>query len=211
MLPLACAAWLGNYPAHAGTSQTSERAATPRLTVRIYGFPELPMSLIKEAAAEARRMLEGTKIQFTWLDCVRPELAESCMGPGVLTDLDVRIIPTALPQATEAALGFTAVESETSAAAFIFYDRVSALQSRTRPPATVLGRVLAHEIGHMLLPAGGHCDVGLMRGQWSAADLAVTSLATLGIPKRSMQSMRREAFLRMLLANRSAEKLRAGI
>jgi DDE superfamily endonuclease len=36
--------------------------------------------------------------------------------------------------------------------------------------AAVLGHVLAHEIGHILLGHNGHADEGLMKATWSAAE-----------------------------------------
>jgi hypothetical protein len=47
---------------------------------------------------------------------------------------------------------------------YLFWDRIVALGRRNHVrPDRVLGRVLAHEIGHHLLPAKGHSAVGVMR------------------------------------------------
>jgi hypothetical protein len=37
--------------------------------------------------------------------------------------------------------------------------------------ATLLGRAIAHEIGHLLLASSRHAAVGLMRPEWSIAEL----------------------------------------
>ena len=48
--------------------------------------------------------------------------------------------------------------------AYIFCERVAALAPRAETSfATILGRVLAHEVGHLLLPGQGHAVVGIMR------------------------------------------------
>ena len=36
---------------------------------------------------------------------------------------------------------------------------------------TVLGHVIAHEVGHLLLATASHSPTGLMRGEWDAAQL----------------------------------------
>jgi len=48
--------------------------------------------------------------------------------------------------------------------AYVFYDRIEALNARSlRGPASVLGDVMAHELGHLLLSPPGHSVDGIMR------------------------------------------------
>ena len=48
--------------------------------------------------------------------------------------------------------------------AHVFYDRIEALNARSRrSPASVLGDVMAHELGHLLLSPPGHSVDGIMR------------------------------------------------
>jgi hypothetical protein len=55
--------------------------------------------------------------------------------------------------------------------AYIFYPRIAfAALRRFRQVGTVLGMVIAHEVGHLLLPKDSHSSVGIMR-----ADLELTS------------------------------------
>jgi hypothetical protein len=110
-------------------------------------------------------------------------------------NLTVRFLPKALPQASGSALGI-ADPSDNYAAAFLFYDRILALRTEKRLLFPMFGRVLAHEITHLLLPNEAHSDSGLMRGQWNTADLTVTSTACLGLSARSGQLMYQEALRR---------------
>jgi hypothetical protein len=57
---------------------------------------------------------------------------------------------------------------------YVFYDRVKQLaRTRQLPLGTILGRVLAHEVGHHVLPGQGHARWGIMRDivddQWPGA------------------------------------------
>jgi hypothetical protein len=107
--------------------------------------------------------------------------------------LIVRPIPKALSQASASALGITD-STDACAAAFVFYDRVLALRtSTTRLLPVILGRVIAHELTHLLLPEEDHSELGLMRGQWTADDLRTTSLAFLGLSRRSVELMETSA------------------
>ena len=54
---------------------------------------------------------------------------------------------------------------------YILYDRVETVaRNADADVATVLGHAMAHEIGHLLLPAG-HSLSGLMGADWDANDL----------------------------------------
>jgi hypothetical protein len=102
-----------------------------------------------------------------------------------------------LPQASARALGISGSSAE-YATAFIFCDRILALRTHTHLLPAMLGRVLAHEIRHLLLPQANHTGFGLMRSQWNADDLLFTSVACLGLSGRSVQLMHREVLRRMV-------------
>jgi hypothetical protein len=51
--------------------------------------------------------------------------------------------------------------------AYIFYDHIAAYAMQTTTPFTrVLGVVIAHEVGHLLLPDFSHTSAGIMRATW---------------------------------------------
>lgn len=159
----------------AGKPASPARDNVPRLTVRVYAFPGLSSSLLAVAEVEAARLLRGVPID--WLNCTAPR---ACSSPESPADLTVRILPKALPSATSSALGMASWSGDRGGA-FIFYDRAIALRTASRLLPHILGRVMAHEITHLLLGWDSHSDVGLMRGQWTADDLRFDSLACLGL------------------------------
>jgi hypothetical protein len=171
--------------------------STPTLKVFVYSFPELSHSVIQGAESEAERMLRPVRIDLNWIDCTSRVLSASCWSPQVPTDLIIRFLPKALPQVSARAVGISGSSAD-YATAFIFYERILALRTHTHLLPAMLGRVLAHEITHLLLPQEDHSEFGLMRGQWSADDLRVTSTACLGLSARSAQLMHREALRRMI-------------
>jgi hypothetical protein len=150
-------------------------------------------------------MLRPVSIELKWIDCTRRVVPAACMSPQLPADLIVRILAKALPKVSTAALGITD-SSDCYAAAFVFYDRIVELQTHTRWLPTMLGRVIAHEIGHLLLPQQDHSELGLMRGLWAATDLQFTSFMCLGLPTKSVQSMHKEALRRVLNAHSRIEK-----
>jgi hypothetical protein len=192
--------WLAGLPT-VGTAAEIPLAtqSTPELTIRVYGFPGLSTGILPEAYAEAERLLRPVSIRMNWVDCTSPVLSIECTSHQLPTDLTVRVVATALPPATRWALGLAAWSGD-QAAAFIFYDRVVALRTSNRFLPSILGRVMAHEITHLLLGSQSHSEIGLMRGQWNADDLRTVNSAWLGLPVRSVQFMQQEALRRVLIA-----------
>lgn len=171
--------------------------STPTLRVFVYSFPGSFPPALGVAESEAARLLRPAQIELKWIDCTSRVLPAVCESPHASTDLIVRFLPKALPQTSAAALGMATFSTD-YATAFIFYNRVLALRNFQRPLPFILGRVLAHEITHLLLPHENHNGFGLMRGEWSADDLSMTSTARLGLSVRSAQLIHREALRRML-------------
>jgi hypothetical protein len=65
-------------------------------------------------------------------------------------------------------------------AVYVFYDQVTGFSNVQRMDAAlVLGTVIAHEIGHLLVRADGHSAEGLMRGSLNASDWHRASLGFL--------------------------------
>jgi hypothetical protein len=68
----------------------------------------------------------------------------------------------------EDAIGMAATTpTDNGRIAYVFYDRlqIDPLQSDDSNVAA-LAFVMAHEIGHLLLPYGSHSETGVMRGRW---------------------------------------------
>jgi hypothetical protein len=181
------------------TESSRDDNSTPRLTVRVYSFAGLSPWLLEASEIQAARLLRNVPIHLNWVNCTTRSVPAACMSNLAPTDLIVRVLAKALPQASENALGIAGSKRE-DAIAFIFYDRIVALRTQARPLPAIVGRVLAHEIVHVLLPDEAHSDFGLMRGQWSADDLRTDSSACMGLPAVSVQLMQKEAVRRVLSA-----------
>lgn len=173
---------------------------TPEISVSVYSFPGFSSWALETAEAEAALILQPTAIKLNWIDCASAAAAARCLSPHAGTDFIVRVVPKALPIASSKALGI-AGSSTGYSTAFIFFDRVLAVRKPPTSPAVVLGRVLAHEIVHLLLPHEPHADDGLMRGMWSEDDLRFASAACFGVPARSIRLIRREALRRALASS----------
>ena len=145
------------------------------LTVRLYntsGIPSLEL-------VAARRAVEAT-FQDTGLDlivrhcgpAVSPEEAgDQCTESLKPLEVVVRVIkapafnPTLHPEAYGVA--YLVKETERGWLATAFSDRIAGAATRVGVDAgTLLGLVIAHEVGHLLLGSKYHSWNGVMRADW---------------------------------------------
>ena len=152
-------------------------SAEPRaaLTVRLYNTSDIPAPEL----LAARRAIDAT-FQDTGLDlivrhCGRPVLPEDSVDPCSESlkplEMVVRIIdaPADNPAIQSEACGVAYVLKETDRGwlATAFSDRVANAATRVGVDAgTLLGLVIAHELGHLLLGSGYHGWNGVMRADW---------------------------------------------
>jgi hypothetical protein len=138
------------------------------LVVRIYDAYDVPSHHLAKARSTVERILmSGAGVAVTWPACP----CVSSVGSG---ELVIRIAG-ASSVSPAGALGFSFVDvgSDTSTLATVFADRVSAMAALAGiDQGELLGRVIAHEIAHLLIGTNHHSARGLMRGAWKAGELA---------------------------------------
>jgi len=142
------------------------------ITLRVYDYVHVNRPALLAAENEAAAILAEAGVQARWVDC-RTSPAEmdsypDCQWARQATDFELRVLPDAMvdsrakwQDALGAAYEFGGLSSYI---ANVFYDRVNSLSGGGRAPlAVMLGRAMAHEIGHLLLGANSHSRTGIMR------------------------------------------------
>lgn len=146
-----------------------------RLVVRVYDMIGLMPRFVSHAVADAGRILRRANVDAKWRTCTRGDGgAPSCAAPDHGRALVIRLVRSPAEDPNPRALGRALIDPLTASGtlATVFVDRIEALARAGRAdPARVTGRVIAHEIGHLLLGADTHTDSGLMRGLWTLKDL----------------------------------------
>ena len=144
----------------------------PQISVRMYDAFGMPSAQRREAESTARAILAQAAIAVIWFDCValaRVEPASGvCAQPLGPLDLVVRLV-AARSEPGPAVLGTALISPQQNLSCFatVFADSVVATTRRARTQfGRLLGRVIAHEIGHLLLGSSSHSQHGLMRAAW---------------------------------------------
>jgi len=166
------------------------RADDARVVVRIYDTGTGASAMRAAAIRTASAIVEEAGIAVDWRDCSDHGAQRPCQNRRA-RDVIVRIMPTfaagtgarrgsveALKSLgdSELPVGFAVIDPDTHVGemATVVHDRVQAVARRTGVESSeLLGRALAHEIGHLLLKATGHSRTGLMRAVWTDAELTL--------------------------------------
>ena len=151
------------------------------LVVRLYDAFGVPAGDLRKATDVAAHTLGEVGITLRWVPCspaaIRAlgEPAAPCEASAPAGDeVSVRIGWTPPRAPEDRALGYAAIDRTNGrgALATIFMDRVRALARQADlDEGNVLGRAIAHELGHLLLGSTSHPSRGLMRAAWSVGEL----------------------------------------
>ena len=148
------------------------------LTVRLYNTSGIPTPELLAARGAADSILRDTGLNVVFRHCRRPVLPQDpvdlCDEPLKPSEVVVRVINAPAFNATlhPVAYGVTYVVRETNRGwlATVFSDRIGQAAARVGvEPGTLLGRVMAHEVGHLLLGSDYHGEAGLMLAKWPDA------------------------------------------
>lgn len=150
----------------------------PLLVVRIYAIPAITAPDLLTARREATALLDLAGVEADWIDCrdergVTPGIR--CSKPLKRNEVAVRLVRSrGGTTGSQQPLGESLIDAQhrSGTLATIYLDRVEWLARAGRAnPAAVLGRALAHELGHLLLGTRDHNTSGLMRPIWTRDEL----------------------------------------
>ena len=148
----------------------------PAVVVRFYkvAVPEEEFSAARRLAAG---ILDAAGIAVSWSGC-RPDgpLAPACQRPPGPGEVILHVVPATDANALNhrRSLGFSLIDRGTSTGtiANVYADRIAALADATDADRVrLLGRAIAHEVGHLLMGTNQHSPRGLMRAVWSQQEL----------------------------------------
>ena len=175
----------------------SEAASEPTVVVRTYNYAAVPFGQLASAKLEAGHIFRRAGVSVEWIDCrVRGgDDAPACTEPLLPgRDLMLRLVDRIPAQGGRiVALGESMLDREQRGGVLMTIDvfPVRSVAGRASTSiSTLLGRAVAHEIGHLLLGSAEHPRLGLMRALWSHDELRGLKPAHWGFSAREAARMR---------------------
>jgi hypothetical protein len=157
--------------------------ARAEITISVHDYADVPPSQLMRAEAEARRIFWQAGVETVWVSC-SPKLEE--FEPDVCSRVDAtHLVLKVISDKTNAhmrdrgdVLGNALLAGDgTGYYAYAFQDHVGILEQKLG--FAVLGYVLTHEVGHLLLGSNSHAVNGIMSPHWNGAELRRISEGTL--------------------------------
>ena len=148
------------------TAQSAPPPAT--VTARLYNTARVPAEARDAALAIATQAM-GADIRVSWQKC---DLPDTCTLVPAREELIIRLVRSR--DTVSYVLGEASIDTSAGAGvlATIYVDRVERIAALSETDATVLlGRAIAHELGHLLMATNAHSASGLMRAKWTTSDL----------------------------------------
>ena len=150
-----------------------ERMRIPAVVCDQVAVSDQTLSVAKQCAT---RIMNSGGVDIEWIDVggCRTEASsfEESKWPRENYLLLV-IAPDAFPgSATTDVMGFAPTSTGSYRRAYVFYNRIKAFTQMMAEmlsdvrAGVVLGHVIAHEMGHLLMPGEAHTTVGIMRADW---------------------------------------------
>jgi hypothetical protein len=164
--------WVAGLVLCAGLADRQIASGQPLIHVLLMDQAEVPPVTRQRAQDVATRVFHLAGLALIWVD------AGTCQARC----LTVRIVtqPVSAKSRNPHMLGVAPSMPEARGInLWVFYPRIRAYSVELGMDASqLLGHVIAHELGHLLLPYGSHSLAGLMRPIW---DLPQVRAATAGL------------------------------
>jgi hypothetical protein len=157
--------------------------SSPTIRVRVNNYTQASPAILAGAEREAGRILGKAGLQTVWLDCPagnsRVDSLDPCRQPLEATDIALRVLSeSSQNKFQDTAFGFAVVPVLAS----VYYDYVAHLARSDNAEfeiPIILGCVIAHEIGHLLLGSNSHSASGIMQGHWERGQIRHAVTGTL--------------------------------
>jgi hypothetical protein len=158
-----------------------------KIEIHIYNYSSISDETMARAEQESTRIFQHIGVGAIWRVCPLTSQEavrnRACALPGVPTRLTLRLLTNSM--ADRLGVGGDIFGSALLPANEGFGVLANVYADRTRELAdgrefeVILGRVMAHELGHLLLGKNAHSAAGIMHARWRAQDLGLSRQAAM--------------------------------
>lgn len=166
----------------------------PQVTVFVNDSANAPEQIVLAAEQNAGRVFHQAGVEVKWVNCGAQDGNRShthCRNNIMSPDLVVRIIAHARTLGDDI-FGVSFVDHDSGTYADLFFEPIAQLHQRNRDIslAPILGDVLAHELGHLLLGSNAHSRDGIMQPHWTREQLRRAAMGQMRFSNEQAARMR---------------------
>jgi hypothetical protein len=187
----------------------------PTLTIHVSNYAGVDPKELAEAERVATSVFRNAGVTTKWVDAkvasnVRYADRED-ENPPKLSQIQVHIVSSSMAGSlglSNEVMGLAPGSGPDRQLVYVFYDRVKELAQRQVAAQVrgdmvaraggcrILGEMIAHEIGHILLNLLSHSESGIMRGYWDLKDLQDVAYGELLFTKQQSKVIETEVIRR---------------
>lgn len=179
----------------------------PESNVLVFNYSKAADSVVTQAEREAGRIFGQSGIHLAWTNCPvwpKPNSLVACEGEPAPGEIRVRILEHDLNHAFQTSIFGYAIAP---VFASVYYESALRLAQTTTNSGSdifrreieapiILGSLIAHEIGHLLLRQNQHTASGIMRARWEIREIQLAVQGGLLFTPEQSGMLRRNARLR---------------
>ena len=157
----------------------------PQVTVSVFSDIPISRQILVRAEQRAQQIFYISGVDILWIDCTRANASDGERDPACTKsygpdDLVLRITSHVSTVSSDA-FGVAFLGSDGRGRyADVFWKRAQELGAASNQGVDrILGSVMAHELGHLLLGLNSHSVSGLMRARWGNDELRCLDMGTL--------------------------------
>lgn len=159
------------------------RAQSGTITILVYDYVRVPPGTLREAERHADKIVAKAGVSVNWLHCVAAKSlsadAKALCDTGWTAQTPALRFISGVHRLQPREYAHTAVPVLIT----VYYDTIAHTSHHdytdTEIPI-VLGCVMAHELGHLLLRDANHSSTGIMQSQWSRDQIRLAIWGALG-------------------------------
>jgi hypothetical protein len=206
------ATWLLFFAQGAGAGP-NPRQDTIRLKVSVFNDAQVPQSVFRTAQARAEEVFGEAGVSLTWLDCGTPgnwHTELGCLELAFPSHFSVRLV-TGKQTGSDDIFGqsFLNEHGEGNYANVYLTPLSSAQALQVIGEGDLLGCIVVHELGHLLLGKNSHSAEGLMRAKWQVWELREAARGHLLFTKSESERMRVRYFSAVARAQGASSRVTA--
>ena len=162
-----------------------------KITVLVNDEVRVAPAVLSRAEDETVRIFRLAGIEIAWVNCNAGAEPDPCAQFLGANQFMVHIVQSGVTR-TKCVLGESFLgEDGTGKYADVYFERIQwAHREFEADVAQLLGRVSAHELGHLLLGTHAHSAVGIMKPQWDPPNLRRIELGVLVFTKEQSRLMK---------------------
>lgn len=167
----------------------------PQLTVFVYDDARLSPDTLARAEQRVAKIFSNAGFDITWLNCPALNNVADVAACGKIegpAHLVLHITTHVAETTSDAAFGMAFLgPGGTGRYGDVFWKRAQELHENSRVDvAAILGSVMAHEMGHLLLGSNAHALSGIMQPRWEARELRRLGMGALLFMPEQARRMR---------------------